>query len=116
MNRDRDWHEMTVQTHRNAKGCCEWCGNMLPFGTPPAHIIPRDKNHPEYDDPWNLALLGFIPPCTCHTKLDTNRAKAYLAMKAQGAPLADRIDKHPILKEHFKKRVARQKYIERNKG
>ena len=110
----RDWTEMGTVAHRNVRGECEWCEKPLPLGTPPAHIIPRDKKHPELDEPWNLALMGYVKPCTCHTKFDLDRVGSFEKMKAEGAPLAKRIESDPRLSAYFKRRAERRDYIRKS--
>ena len=112
----RDWYNMALDTHRNAKGKCEVCGKNLPLGTAPAHIIPRKKSDPSLDEEWNLALLGYVNynGCTCHTQLDDNRGKFYQGM--EGCRLLQRIQNNPRLKEYFDKRLAIWEVKQEQKG
>jgi len=126
----RDWSNMTLNTHRDAGGICEWCKNHLPLGTLPAHIIERAKNDPSLDESWNLALLGYVEVtfhnggvmgCLCHNRLDRQRGKAYQDMLAEDEPceLLKRILANPRLKKHFDRRLAiwevKQEQAERNR-
>ncbi len=108
----RNWQRMTDDAHSNSRGWCEWCRKRVPYGTPPAHIIPRNPNDPTLDEPWNLASMGFVT-CQCHTKFDANRAKAVRQMREEGGTvLLNRINKHPRLKEYFDKKESRQQYLD----
>ena len=76
----RDWNEMNTDSWRNAKGLCDRCGIPLHFGTPAAHLIPRDIKKPELDCAWNLANLSYVE-CHCHTYFDNHRGEiAYKAL------------------------------------
>ena len=103
----REWHIMALNTHRNANGFCDRCGEKLPLGTPPAHRIPRKKSDPSLDEDFNLALMGWMG-CYCHTKFDEGRGKFYSEMLKEDEPciLLQRILAHPRLKEYMDQELA----------
>ncbi|KKL57101.1 hypothetical protein LCGC14_2238780 [marine sediment metagenome] len=106
-----DWPKMTEETYTNAGGACEWCKRPVPYGTLPAHIIPRSPTDLTLDENWNTSLLHIGGPA-CHTKFDANRAEAVKAMEAAGGcPLLTRIQTHPRLKEYFGILESKRQYI-----
>lgn len=109
-----DWVRMGTESHRNSKGLCEWCGDRIPLGTYPAHIIPRAAGKISSDEAWNIASLCVMGN-GCHSKFDKNRARALEQMEQEGAPLAGRIWADPRLRDYFTRKLARLHYIEGTK-
>ena len=110
-----DWPKMTEETYSNANGICEWCGKPVPYGTLPAHIIPRSAGNESSDRKWNLALIHIGDP-RCHGRFDDNRAKAVKQMESQGGcKLLGRIKRHPRLKAYFEKLESKRQFIEEMK-
>lgn len=108
----RDWPKMTEETWANCGGRCEWCGDPIPYGNAPAHIIPRSAGKLSSDEAWNLAGMC-IGGKRCHPKFDDNRARAVRQMEARGGcKLLGRIKRHPRLKAYFDILESKLKFIE----
>ncbi len=111
-----NWSKMTEETYANSHGLCEWCGKPVPYGTLPAHIIPRSPTDLTLDEPWNTACMHIGEP-RCHGRFDDGRARAVRQMEAEGGcRLLLRIKNHPRLKAHFEILESKLQFMEDMKG
>ena len=111
-----DWTKMTEETYSNAHGLCEMCGKPVPYGTLPAHIIPRSPTDLTLDENWNTALMH-IGELRCHSRFDDSRAQAVRDMEASGGcRLLTRIKEHPRLRKYFDILESKKQYIEDMNG
>jgi len=96
--------EMSSQLWEQEEGRCEWCGGLVPFGTPAAHLIPKSAGKESSHELWNLALLCIAEP-GCHDRLDSDRAAA-----TEEPWLQKRMEQDARVREYFEKQVSRAEY------